>query len=101
MKKLLVLMLAILTVLISPEQFKMNYICPRQYRLCFYTDVCPAWKLCRKGRTNKLLKPRCKFCAVVFSCLPALHEGQAGNFYTLLPGCGRAYTAAQTVTATT
>ena len=52
MKKLLVLMLAILTVLISPEQFKMNYICPRQYRLCFYTDVCPAWKLCRNGRAN-------------------------------------------------
>lgn len=41
MKKLLVLMLAILTVLISPEQFKMNYIFPRQYRLCFYTDVLP------------------------------------------------------------
>lgn len=39
MKKLLVLMLAILTVLTSPERFKANYICPRQYRLCFYTDV--------------------------------------------------------------
>nr|DAK09115.1 MAG TPA: hypothetical protein [Caudoviricetes sp.]DAV28469.1 MAG TPA: hypothetical protein [Caudoviricetes sp.] len=47
------------------------------------------------------MKPRCKFCAVVFSCLPALHEGRAGTFYTLLPGCGRAETAAQTVTATT
>lgn len=42
MKKLLVLMLAILTVLISPKQFKMNYICPHQYRLCFYTDVLPS-----------------------------------------------------------
>lgn len=42
MKKLLVLMLAILTVLTSPERFKVNYICPRQYRLCFYTDVLPA-----------------------------------------------------------
>ncbi len=30
-----------------------------------------------------------------------LHEAGAGNFYTLLPGCGRAYRAAQTVTATT
>jgi hypothetical protein len=39
MKKLLVLMLAILTVLTSPERFKVNYICPRQYRLCFYMDV--------------------------------------------------------------
>ena len=39
MKKLLVLMLAILTVLTSPEQFKVNYICPHQYRLYFYTDV--------------------------------------------------------------
>ena len=48
MKNLLVLMLAILTVLTSPEQFKMNSICPHQYRLCFYT----AWKLCRKGRAN-------------------------------------------------
>ena len=38
MKKLLVLMLAMLT---SPEQFKMNSICPRQYRLCFYMDVLP------------------------------------------------------------
>ena len=41
MKKLLVLMLAILTVLTSPEQFKMNYICPRQYQLRFYMDVLP------------------------------------------------------------
>ena len=57
MKKLLVLMLAMLTAVTSPEQFKMNSICPRQYRLCFYMDV--------------------------------------------LPGCGRAETAAQTVTATT
>jgi len=37
---------------------------------------------------------------VLFSCLFALHKGQAGTFYTLLPGCGRAETAAQTVTAT-
>ena len=42
MKKLLVLMLAILTVLTSPERFKVNYIYPHQYRLCFYTDVLPA-----------------------------------------------------------
>lgn len=42
MKNLLVLMLAILTVLTSPERFKVNSICPRQYRLCFYTDVLPA-----------------------------------------------------------
>lgn len=35
MKKLLVLMLAVLTAVTSPEQFKVNYICPRQYRLCF------------------------------------------------------------------
>lgn len=42
-----------------------------------------------------------QICTVVFLCLPALHEGQAGNFYPLLPGCGRAETAAQTVTATT
>lgn len=41
MKNLLVLMLAILIVLTSPEQFKVNYICPRQYRLCFYMDVLP------------------------------------------------------------
>lgn len=41
MKKLLVLMLAILTVLTNPERFKVNYICPHQYRLCFYTDVLP------------------------------------------------------------
>lgn len=41
MKNLLVLMLAILTVLTSPEQFKMHSICPRQYRLCFYMDVLP------------------------------------------------------------
>jgi hypothetical protein len=42
MKNLLVLMLAILTVLTSPERFKVNYICPYQYRLCFYTDVLPS-----------------------------------------------------------
>ena len=41
MKKLLVLMLAMLTAVTSPEQFKMNYICPRQYQLCFYMDVLP------------------------------------------------------------
>ena len=38
-KKLLVLMLAMLTAVTGPEQFKMNSICPHQYRLCFYTDV--------------------------------------------------------------
>ena len=42
MKNLLVLMLAILTVLATPEQFKMNFICPHQYRLYFYTDVLPS-----------------------------------------------------------
>ena len=36
MKKLLVLMLAVLTAVTSPEQFKVNYICPRQYRLCLH-----------------------------------------------------------------
>lgn len=41
MKKLLVLMLAMLTAVTSPEQFKVNCICPRQYRLCFYMDVLP------------------------------------------------------------
>ena len=41
MKKLLVLMLAMLTAVTSPEQFKVNYICPRQYRLCFCMDVLP------------------------------------------------------------
>ena len=41
MKKLLVLMLAMLTAVTSPEQFKMNSTCPRQYRLCFYMDVLP------------------------------------------------------------
>lgn len=41
MKKLLVFMLAVLIAVTSPEQFKLNYICPRQYRLCFYTDVLP------------------------------------------------------------
>lgn len=41
MKKLLVLMLAMLTAVSSPEQFKMNSICPRQYRLCFCMDVLP------------------------------------------------------------
>ena len=41
MKNLLVLMLAILTVLTSPERFKVNYICPHQYRLCFCMDVLP------------------------------------------------------------
>lgn len=39
MKKLLILMLTAVT---SPERFKVNYICPRQYRLCFYTDVLPS-----------------------------------------------------------
>ena len=39
MKELLVLMLAVLIAVTSPEQFKVNYICPHQYRLCFYTDV--------------------------------------------------------------
>lgn len=39
MKKLLVLMLAMLTAVTGPEQFKVNYICPHQYQLCFYTDV--------------------------------------------------------------
>jgi hypothetical protein len=58
MKKLLVLMLAMLTAVTSPEQFKVNYICPHQYRLCFTRTFCPAWRLCRKGRANKLLKPR-------------------------------------------
>lgn len=42
MKKLLVLMLAMLTAVTCPEQFKMNSICPRQYRLCFYMDVLPS-----------------------------------------------------------
>ena len=46
MKKLLVFMLAVLIAVTSPEQFKMNSICPHQYRLCFYT----AWRLCRNGR---------------------------------------------------
>lgn len=41
MKKLLVLMLAMLTAVTSPEQFKMNSICLSQYRLCFYMDVLP------------------------------------------------------------
>ena len=41
MKKLLVLMLAMLTAVTCPEQFKMNSICPRQYRLCIYMDVLP------------------------------------------------------------
>ena len=75
MKNLLVLMLAILTVLTSPERFKVNYICPRQYRLCFTWTFCPAWKLCRNGRANNLLKPRCT--RTVFF-MPALYEGQAG-----------------------
>ncbi len=52
MKKLLVLMLAMLTAVTCPEQFKMNSICPRQYRLCFTWTFCPAWKLCRNGRAN-------------------------------------------------
>ena len=46
MKKLLVLMLAVLTAVTSPEQFKVNYICPHQYRLCFYTDVLPSIEIC-------------------------------------------------------
>lgn len=41
MKKLLVLMLAVLIAVTSPEQFKMNSIRPSQYRLCFYMDVLP------------------------------------------------------------
>ena len=41
MKELLVLMLAVLIEVTSPERFKVNYICPRQYRLCFYMDVLP------------------------------------------------------------
>lgn len=40
-KKLLVLMLAMLTAVTGPEQFKVNYICPHQYRLCSYMDVLP------------------------------------------------------------
>ena len=39
MKKLLVLMLAMLTAVTSPEQFKMHSICPRQYRLCFISCI--------------------------------------------------------------
>lgn len=42
MKELLVLMLAVLIEVTSPERFKVNYICPYQYRLCFYTDVLPS-----------------------------------------------------------
>lgn len=38
-EELLVLMLAVLIEVTSPERFKVNYICPHQYRLCFYTDV--------------------------------------------------------------
>ena len=41
MKKLLVFMLAVLIAVTSPERFKVNYICPHQYRLCFYMDVLP------------------------------------------------------------
>ena len=81
MKKLLVLMLAMLTAVTSPEQFKMNSICPSSTGCVFTWTFCPAWKLCRNGRANNLLKPRCKFCTVVFSCLFALHEGWAGTFY--------------------
>ena len=42
MKKLLVLILAVLIAVTSPEQFKMNSICPHQYRLYFHTDVLPS-----------------------------------------------------------
>ena len=41
MKKMLVFMLAVLIAVTRPEQFKMNSICSRQYRLCFYMDVLP------------------------------------------------------------
>ena len=42
MKKLLVLMLAVLTAVTSPEQFKMNSICPRQAGCVFTWMFCPA-----------------------------------------------------------
>ena len=64
MKKLLVFMLAVLIAVTSPEQFKMNSICPHQYRLCFYT----AWRLCRKGRANNLLKTRCTRTVFFYAC---------------------------------
>ena len=76
MKKLLVLMLAVLTAVTSPEQFKMNSICPRQAGCVFTWTFCPAWKLCRNGRANNLLKPRCRTAPWFF--MPALYEGQAG-----------------------
>ncbi len=41
MKKQLVFMLDVLIAVTSPEQLKINSICPHQYRLCFYTDVLP------------------------------------------------------------
>ena len=58
MKKLLVLMLAMLTAVTSPEQFKMNSICPRQYRLCFYMDVLPGVELVPSWPRQHLLNPR-------------------------------------------
>lgn len=48
MKKLLVLMLAVLIAVTSPEQFK--------------------WRLCRKGRANNLLKPRCTRTVFFYAC---------------------------------
>ena len=56
MKKLLVLMLAMLTAVTSPEQFKVNYICPRQYRLCFYTDVLPAIEIVPKRPRQQIIE---------------------------------------------
>ena len=52
MKKLLVLMLAMLTAVTSPEQFKMHSICPASTGCVFTWTFCPAWKLCRNGRAN-------------------------------------------------
>ena len=68
MKKLLVLMLAMLTAVTSPEQFKMNSICPRQYRLCFYMDVLPGVEIVPYWPRQPLLKPRCTRTVVFYAC---------------------------------
>ena len=68
MKNLLVLMLAILTVLTSPEQFKMNSICPHQNRLCFYTDVLPGVEIVPYRPRQHLLKPRCTRTVFFYAC---------------------------------
>lgn len=41
MKKIIALMMAVLTVMTGPERYKGNYICTEWYRLCFAAQTPP------------------------------------------------------------